>query len=104
VRPIKQQPSSFKFSRKQMGKDFVAQGPKPTNKKRRRFSLLRLRLGYAYIVILGSFLFFYLIYFCYYLWVLLHFLVLFMGPIILFKITFRFIYRTFSKNILISAK
>ena len=29
-------------------------------------------------------LFYYSIYFCYYLWVLLHFLILFMGPIVLF--------------------
>ena len=43
-------------------------------------------------------LFYYLTYFCYYLWVLLHFLILFIGPIVLFQLTFTFIYDTFSKK------
>jgi len=41
-------------------------------------------------------------YFCYYSWVLLHFLVLFMGPTILFQLIFTFIYSTFSKKISIA--
>ena len=36
-------------------------------------------------------LFNYLAYFCYYLWASLHFLALFMGPIVLFQLTFTFI-------------
>ena len=43
-------------------------------------------------------LFYYSTYFCYYLWVLLHFLVLFMSLTILFQLTFTFIYSTFSKK------
>ena len=43
-------------------------------------------------------LFYYSTYFCYYLWVSLHFLVLFIGSTILFQITFTFIYSTFSKK------
>ena len=42
-------------------------------------------------------LFYYSAYFCYYSWVSLHFLVLFMDPIILFQLTFIFIYSIFSK-------
>ena len=49
-------------------------------------------------------LFYYSIYFLYYSWVLLHFLVLFMDPTILFHITFTFIYSTFSKKFSISVK
>ena len=40
-------------------------------------------------------LFYYLSYFCYYLWVPLHFLVLFIGLTVLFQLTFTFIYSTF---------
>ena len=47
-------------------------------------------------------LFYYLVYFCYYLWVLLHFLVLFIGLIVLFQLTFTFIYNTFSLLLLIN--
>ena len=43
-------------------------------------------------------LFYYLAYFCYYLWVSLHFLVLFIDSIVLFQLTFTFIYSTFSKK------
>ena len=39
-----------------------------------------------------------LIYFCYYSWILLHFLVPFMSLTILFQLTFTFIYGTFSKK------
>ena len=49
-------------------------------------------------------LFHYLAYFCYYLWASLHFLALFMGPIVLFQLTFTFIYSTFSNNFSISTK
>ena len=49
-------------------------------------------------------LFYYLIYFCYYLWVLLHFLVLFMSLTILFHLSFTFIYGTFNKKFSVSAK
>ena len=49
-------------------------------------------------------LFYYLAYFCYYLWVSLHFLVLFMSPIVLFQLTFTFIYLIFGKKFSVSAK
>ena len=49
-------------------------------------------------------LFYYLVYFCYYLWVSLYFLVLFMGLTILFQLTFTFIYNTFSKKCSVLAK
>ena len=49
-------------------------------------------------------LFYCLAYFCYYLWVLLHFLVLFMGFTLLFQLLFIFIYSTFSKKFSISVK
>ena len=48
--------------------------------------------------------FYYLTYFDYYSWVLLHFLVLFMGPTILFLLDFSFIYSIFSKKFLVSIK
>ena len=44
-------------------------------------------------------LFSYSAYFCYYLWVSLHFLVLFINFIILFQLIFTFIYRTFSQKV-----
>ena len=47
---------------------------------------------------------YYLVYFCYYLYVLLQFLVLFMGPNILFQLTFVFIYNIFNKKFLVLAK
>ena len=43
-------------------------------------------------------------YFCYYSWAPLHFLVLFIGPIVLFQLTFTFIYSTFSNKFSVSAK
>ena len=49
------------------------------------------------------FFFYYSAYFCYYSWVPLHFLVLFIGPIVLFQLPFNFIYSTFSKKFSISA-
>ena len=49
-------------------------------------------------------LFYYSAYFCYYLWVPLHFLILFMGPTVLFQLTFTFIYSTFNKKFLASTK
>ena len=48
--------------------------------------------------IISANLFYYLVYFCYYLWVLLHFLVLFINLTILFQLTFTFIYSTFNKK------
>jgi len=49
-------------------------------------------------------LFYYSTYFCYYSWAPLHFLVLFMSHTVLFQLTFTFIYSTFSKKFLVSAK
>ena len=49
-------------------------------------------------------LFYYSAYFCYYLWVLLQFLILFIGLIVLFRLTFTFIYSIFSKKFSVSAK
>ena len=49
-------------------------------------------------------LFYYSTYFCYYSWALLHLLVLFIDPAILFLPSFTFIYSTFSKKISVSAK
>ena len=49
-------------------------------------------------------LFYYSTYFCNYSWVTLHFLVLFISITILFQLTFTFIYSTFSKKFLVSAK
>ena len=48
--------------------------------------------------------FYYLTYFCNYSWVLLHFLVLFMSPTVLFQLPFSFIYSIFIKKFLVSAK
>jgi len=48
-------------------------------------------------------LFYYLVYFCYCLWVSLHFSVLFMGLTVQFQLTFTFIYNIFSKKFLVSA-
>ena len=49
-------------------------------------------------------LFYYSTYFCYYSWVSLHFLVLFMSLFVLFQLIFTFIYSTFSKKFSVSAK
>ena len=49
-------------------------------------------------------LFYYSTYFCYYSWAPLYFLVLFIGPTILFQLTFTFIYSIFSNKFSILAK
>ena len=49
-------------------------------------------------------LFYYSVYFYYYSWVLLHILVLFIDLIILFPLTFTFIYSIFNRKISILAK
>ena len=49
-------------------------------------------------------LFYYSTYFYYYSWALLHLLVLFIGPAILFQPSFTFIYNIFSKKISVSHK
>ena len=49
-------------------------------------------------------LFYYSVYFCYYLWVLSHFLVLFISLTILFQLTFTFIYNIFNKKFTVSTK
>ena len=45
-----------------------------------------------------------LAYFCYYSWVILYFLVLFMGLTVLFHLTFTLMYNTFSKKFSIPTK
>ena len=54
-------------------------------------------------IIFGN-LFYYLACFYYYSWASLHFLVLFMGPTILFQLTFIVIYSTFNKEFSVLAK
>ena len=49
-------------------------------------------------------LFYYLVYFCYYSWVSLYFLVLFISLNVLFQLTLTFIYSTFSKKFSVSIK
>ena len=49
-------------------------------------------------------LFYYLAYFYYYSWALLHFLILFMSSTVLFQLTFTSIYSTFNKNFSVLAK
>jgi len=49
-------------------------------------------------------LFYYLAFFYYYLWAQLHFFALFMGPTILFQLTFTFICSTFNNNFSILTK
>ena len=44
------------------------------------------------------------VYFYYYLWVILHFLTLFIGSMVLFQLTFTFIYNTFSYYFSVLAK
>ena len=63
---------------------------------------LILKCALAWIIFTN--LFYYLTYIFYYLWVSLHFLVLFMGATVSFHLTFTFIYSTFSKKFLVSAK
>ena len=57
------------------------------------FDILSVHLSWMKFVSL----FYYSAYFCYYLWVTLHSLELFMALTILFQLTFTFIYSTFSK-------
>ena len=49
-------------------------------------------------------LFHYSVYFCYYSWVSLYFLVVFMNLIVLFQLTFTFIYSTFNKKFSVLVK
>ena len=63
-------------------------------------SILKL---YLRQLILAS-IFYQLAYFCYYSWVLLHFLILFMNSIVLFQLTCSFIYSTLIKKFSISTK
>ena len=67
-------------------------------------SILILRLSVRLDWDYKSKLFHYSTYFCYYLWVSLHFLALFMGPTILLQLTFTFIYSIFSNNFSVSTK
>ena len=80
-----------------------------------KFSLLQLSHLVYIIILFGpcsvylakiifANLFYYSVDFCYYSWASLHFLVLFMGSTVLFRLTFIFIYNTFSKKFLVSAK
>ena len=64
------------------------------------FDTLGLCLGSEFKVSI----FYYLAHFFYYSWIPLHFLLLFMSHIILFQLTFIFIYSIFSKKFLVSAK
>ena len=61
------------------------------------------RISYLVNIIFTN-LFYYLTYFWYYSWLSLHFLVLFMSLIVLFFLTFTFIYGIFSKKFSVSAK
>ena len=67
-------------------------------------SCLEEKLSVRLAKIIFANLFYYSAYFCYYLWVPLHFLILFMGPTVLFQLTFTFIYSTFNKKFLVSTK
>ena len=61
---------------------------------------LSVRLGWVEIFSLFAI----LAYFCYYLWVPLHVLILFMSPIVLFSLFFNLFFYTFSKKFSISTK
>ena len=50
------------------------------------------------LLFISKFKSYYLVYFYYYLWASLHFLVRFIGHIVLFHLTFPFIYSIFNKN------
>ena len=56
------------------------------------------------IKIIFANLFYYSAYFCYYSWIPLHFLVLFMSPTVLFQLTFTCIYNTLNKKFSVSVK
>ena len=64
--------------------------------------LVRFSVRLALIIFAN--LFYYSTYFYYCSWVPLYFLVLFMGFIVLFQLTFTFIYSTFSKKFSVSTK
>ena len=64
----------------------------------------KLELSVCLTLIIFASLFYYLAYFCYYSWVQLYFLVLFMGLTVLFLLTFTYIYSIFNKKFSISAK
>ena len=59
---------------------------------------LDLDLASVWIPMKNEKLFYYSVYFCYYLWVSLYFLVLFMSLTVLFQLTFTFIYSTYRKK------
>ena len=69
-----------------------------------KYLLLNFLAKYLFGRIIFANLFYYSAYFYYYLWVLLHFLILFMGLTILFQLTFTFIYNTFNKKFSVSTK
>ena len=67
-------------------------------------SCLEEKLSVRLAKIIFANLFYYSAYFCYHLWVPLHFLTLFISLTVLFQLTFTFIFSTFSKKNLILAK
>jgi len=71
---------------------------------KKKKSLICFNLNACLAKIIFANLFYYSTYFCYFLWVLLHFLVLLIDLTILFQLIFIFIYSTFSKKISVSAK
>ena len=68
--------------------------------KQKKKQIFNVRL----VKIIFANLFYYLAYFCYYLWVSLYFLVQFMDITVLFQLTFTFIYGTFTKKFSVSVK
>ena len=70
------------------------------NKKNVSGGIISVRLA----KIIFANLFYYLTYFCYYSYISLYFLVLFISFTVLFQLTFTFIYSTFNKKISISVK
>ena len=98
----------FKFEYLSLGclkQVFVSLLKHPHNVKRRwkrKFWWQQAIVCLAKIIFVN--LFYYLAYFCYYSWVSLHFLILFVGFIVLFQLTFTFIYSTFSKKFSVSVK
>ena len=68
------------------------------------YLLLNFLAKYLFGRIFFANLFYYSANFYYYLWVLLHFLILFMGLTVLFQLIFTFIYSTFNKKFSVSIK
>ena len=68
-----------------------------TRFKTNQFSVYLVKISFANL-------FYYSAYFYYYLWALMHFLVLFIGLTVLFHLIFTFIYNTFNKKFLVSVK